>query len=67
MSRFVRMLGLSVAGLVLNADLVTKAVMCSARMQAISLIDVLPFFDLPLGLNRGISYGLFSSRSVWLL
>lgn len=62
--------GLATAALVLAADQVTKWWILSAVMQPPRVIPVTPFFNLVLGWNRGVSFGILNSESqlsAWLL
>ncbi len=62
--------GLAVAGLVVVLDQLSKWWVLGVVMQPPRIITVAPFFNLVLGWNRGISFGLFDSDSplnVWLL
>jgi signal peptidase II len=53
-------LGLLVAGLVLAADQASKLwILYGLDLPARGRIEVTPFLDLILAMNRGISYGLF--------
>ncbi|WP_034742923.1 signal peptidase II [Hyphomonas chukchiensis] len=65
MSRYLRMLGLSIVFFVFALDLASKALMFSALTKAGGLINLLPFFDFRLGFNHGVSFGLLSSQSDW--
>jgi signal peptidase II len=63
--------GLFLAVLTLALDQATKyLVLSNAPLGAGSRIEVTPFFDLVLAMNKGISYGLFQqdgSMGRWLL
>jgi signal peptidase II len=60
-----RLLGVSVILLVAAMDLGTKAWARSGLHEA-QPYELLPFFDLTLGFNRGVSFGLFAaSASPW--
>ncbi|MCH8236882.1 MAG: signal peptidase II [Proteobacteria bacterium] len=62
--------GLAVAVAVLAADQITKWWLLSAVMQPPRVIPVTPFFNLVLGWNRGVSFGILNSESLisaWLL
>ncbi len=63
-------LGMAVATLVIVLDQLTKWWITAVVMQPPQRIPVLPFFDLVLTWNRGISFGMFNSGSPynnWLL
>ena len=66
MKMSVRILGFLIVGIVLATDLASKAAMYSALIKAGGVIEVLSFFDLRLGYNRGVSFGLLSSQSDWM-
>jgi len=55
-------LGFVVAFILLAADLATKWIVLSVIMQPPEVIQISSFFSLHLGFNRGISFGLLSSR-----
>jgi len=60
--------GLGIATVVLFLDQLTKWWVVSIVMQPPRVIPVTPFFNLVLGWNRGISFGLFhgdSAFNVW--
>ena len=62
--------GLSVAAAVTVLDQWTKWLMLEKIMQPPRVIPVTPFFNLVLGWNRGVSFGLFNNGSPlndWLL
>ncbi len=62
--------GLSLAALVLILDQVTKWWILDAVMQPPRVIPVTPFFNLVMGWNRGISFGMLDSGSqaaTWIL
>ena len=62
--------GLMVLALVLAADQITKWWILSTVMQPPRVIPVTPFFNLVLGWNRGVSFGILNSESLiraWLL
>lgn len=62
--------GLIVSAAVLAADQVTKWWILSTVMQPPRIIPVTPFFNLVLGWNRGVSFGMLNSEadlSAWLL
>lgn len=50
---------LGAAASVLAIDQATKAFIIDVVMQPVRIITVTPFFNLTLGYNRGISFGLF--------
>ena len=63
-------LGLMMAALVIMLDQLSKWWILEAVMQPPRIIPITPFFNLVLGWNRGISFGLFDSESAvntWLL
>ena len=63
-------LGLVVAILVIVFDQATKWWIMAMVMQPPRIIPVTPFFNLVMGWNRGISFGLFdgdSAINVWIL
>ena len=62
--------GLAAAAVVLAADQITKWWILSAVMQPPRIIPVTPFFNLVLGWNQGVSFGMLnfeSQLSDWLL
>lgn len=62
--------GLMVSAGVLVIDQISKWWILSTVMQPPRVIPILPFFNLVLGWNRGVSFGLFDSDSPvndWLL
>jgi len=65
MTQHVRWLGTSIAVVILIADLSTKATMIPYLTESGGLVELLPFVDLRLGYNRGVSFGLLSSNSEW--
>ena len=65
-----RRLGLGLAFATMALDQLTKWWIVNFVMNPPSVIEVTPFFNLVLGLNRGVSFGIFSSDSNlnrWLL
>ena len=56
-------LGTYVALAVIAADLVSKWYIVTVVMNPPRTYEVLPFFNLVLGFNRGISFGFFNSDS----
>lgn len=56
-------LGAFVALAVIAADLASKWYIVTVIMNPPRIHEVLPFFNLVLGFNRGISFGLFNSDS----
>lgn len=63
-------LGLVVAALLILSDQATKWWIITVVMQPPGIIPVTPFFNLVMGWNRGISFGLFdgdSAVNVWIL
>ncbi|NQU61057.1 MAG: signal peptidase II [Rhodospirillales bacterium] len=62
--------GLGLAALVLILDQVTKWWIVTSVMQPPRVIPVTPFFNLVMGWNRGVSFGMLSDHpwiSTWLL
>lgn len=57
--------GLMAAGLIAAADLASKWVMATMVMDSPRVIPVLPFFNLVLVFNRGISFGLLGDLGRW--
>lgn len=66
MTQHTRWLGASIALAVLIADLSTKAAMISFLTKSNGWVELLPFFNLRLGYNPGISFGLLGSDSNWM-
>lgn len=66
MTRHVRGLGVSIAVAILIADLSSKFVMVSFLTKSGGLVELVPFFDLRLGYNPGVSFGLLGSHSDWM-
>jgi len=62
MSRYFR-LGLLIAVAIVIADQVTKWLIVTQVMAPPRVIEVLPFFDIVLVHNRGISFGAFNTGS----
>ena len=63
-------LGLPLAALVLVLDQVSKWWIVEVVMEPPQVIPVLPFFNLVMGWNRGVSFGLFNEESLlsqWFL
>jgi len=62
-------LGLSMAFLAMAADQISKWWILERVMQPPRVIPVTDFFNLVLGWNRGVSFGLFNNpgSSAWLL
>ena len=56
-----RSLGLSIAVAVFASDLISKWLIVNVVMDPARTIDVFPFFNLVLGYNRGVTFGLLSS------
>ena len=50
---------------VLVLDQLTKWAILAVVMQPPRVVEVLPFFNLVLTFNRGVSFGMFSGASVW--
>jgi signal peptidase II len=62
--------GLAVAALVVVLDQVTKWWIVNIVMMPPEVIEVVPFFNLVLTWNRGVSFGMFNSGSplnAWIL
>lgn len=62
--------GLALAAAVVILDQLSKWWILDVVMQPPRVIEVAPFFNLVMGWNRGVSFGLFNSDSsvnVWLL
>ncbi len=57
--------GLSIAGVVIVLDQVSKWWILTRVMDPPRVIEVLPFFNLVMVWNRGISFGLFNTASPW--
>jgi len=66
MTQHVRWLGASIAAAILIADLSAKAAMVSFLTWSNGQVELLPFLDLRLGYNPGISFGLLGSDVVWM-
>ena len=63
-------LGLAVAALVAAVDQATKWWIVAVVMQPPRVISIAPFFNLVLGWNRGVSFGILNTDSAvapWLL
>lgn len=63
-------LGLGVAAAVLIADQASKWWILESVMRPPRTIEITPFFNLVMGWNRGVSFGLFDSASpanAWVL
>lgn len=58
-----RQLGLLIATIVLALDQATKWIILAKVMQPPRIIEITPFFNLVMGWNRGVSFGLFDSES----
>lgn len=56
-------LGLVIALIIFASDLATKWFVAEVVMNPPRVIEVFPFFNLVLGYNRGISFGLLNSDS----
>ncbi|MBG53071.1 MAG: signal peptidase II [Rhodobiaceae bacterium] len=56
-------LGLQIALIVFIADLATKWLAINLLSEPPRVLEALPFFNLVLGFNRGISFGLLNSAS----
>ena len=66
MTQHVRWFGASIAAAILIADLSSKAAMVSFLTGSGDRVELLPFLDLRLGYNRGISFGLLGSYGDWM-
>jgi signal peptidase II len=63
-------LGLPLAALIVVLDQLSKWWIVEVVMQPPRVIPVLPFFNIVMGWNRGVSFGLFNEKSVlsqWFL
>ena len=58
-------LGLPLAALVMVLDQVSKWWIVEVVMQPPQVIPVLPFFNIVMAWNRGVSFGLFNEESVF--
>ena len=58
-----RQIGFLIAIVVLVLDQVSKWLILTQAMRPPQVIEVTPFFNLVLGWNRGVSFGLFHSES----
>lgn len=58
-------LALGFAAFAILLDQFSKWVILTQVMQPPRVIEVTGFFNLVLGFNRGVSFGLFSSNSAW--
>lgn len=58
-------LGIAIGGIVAVLDQATKILMVDWLGEVGTAIPVTPFFNLVYALNRGASFGLFSSQSSW--
>lgn len=56
-------IGLVTALIILIVDLTTKWYVATIVMNPPRVIDVFPFFNLVLGYNRGVSFGIFGSAN----
>ena len=61
-----RWLGIFVALAIMIADLSSKDAMVSFLTGSGDRVELLPFLDLRLGYNRGISFGLLGSYGDWM-
>lgn len=61
--RFIAALG--VVGLLVTIDLTIKWIMINVVMNPPQVIPVFPYFNLVLGFNRGVSFGLLSNLGTW--
>ena len=66
MRQHVRWLGIFVALAIMIADLSSKDAMVSFLTGSGDRVELLPFLDLRLGYNRGISFGLLGSYGDWM-
>lgn len=66
MMQHVRWLGIFVALAIMIADLSSKDAMVSFLTGSGDRVELLPFLDLRLGYNRGISFGLLGSYGDWM-
>ena len=66
MMQHVRWLGIFVALAITIADLSSKDAMVSFLTGSGDRVELLPFLDLRLGYNRGISFGLLGSYGDWM-
>ena len=65
-----RQLGLALALLTMALDQISKWWIVNTVMNPPTVIPITPFFNLVLGFNRGVSFGMFGSHSDigrWLL
>lgn len=58
-------LALVLAGAVFGLDQLSKWLILELVMDPPRVVPVLPFFNLVLVFNRGVSFGLFGSHSAW--
>ena len=58
-------LGLLLAAAVVAADQASKWWIVAVVMDPPRVITITPFFDLVMGWNRGISFGLFNEHAEW--
>ena len=66
MMQHVRWLGIFVELAIMIADLSSKDAMVSFLTGSGDRVELLPFLDLRLGYNRGISFGLLGSYGDWM-
>ena len=69
-ARSARVRGVAMASLVFALDQATKGWALAELMDPPRVVPVTPFFDLALGRNRGVSFGLLSAEhpaAPWLL
>ena len=66
MMQHVRWLGIFVALAIMIADLSSKDALVSFLTGSGDRVELLPFLDLRLGYNRGISFGLLGSYGDWM-
>ena len=58
-------LGLTIAAAIILADQASKWWIVTAVMNPPRVITLTPFFDIVMGWNRGISFGLFNEHADW--
>ena len=58
-------LGLSISTLVILLDQASKFWVVNHLMAPPRIIEITPFFNVVMVWNRGASFGLFSSQSIW--
>jgi len=62
-------IGLGIAAAIIALDQATKWAIVEVVMQPPRVIHVAPFFNIVMGWNRGVSFGMFNSpdSSAWIL